>query len=78
MKASQKYLNKTFTHPELGTIIVDSINSRVRVNITCIDRGKGWNEREQRYTGYKNSVGWMRGENRQYLAKDTVHINTLK
>jgi len=75
---TKKYVGKTFTHPDLGLIIVDSIASRVKVNITCIDRGKGWNEIKQRHTGCKNSVGWMRGENKQYLHTDIVHINSLK
>lgn len=77
MKESQKFVGKTFNHPHYGVVIVDSIDGRVRVNITCIDKGRGWDEIKQRYTGYKNSVGWMRGENKQYLDKDTVHINTL-
>lgn len=75
---TKKYIGKTFVHLQLGLVIVDSVFSRVRVNITCIDRGRGWDERKQRYVGYRNSIGWMRGENKQYLDKDTVHINTLK
>lgn len=39
------YIGKTFQHPELGNVIVDSRVEGLRtlVNVTCIDKGKGWN-----------------------------------
>lgn len=79
MKESEKYVGKVLKHPDLGNVTVDSTHegSRVLVDVSVIDRGKGWNEIKQTYTGHKNSVGWMRGENRQFGHKDVVHINTL-
>ena len=78
MKESDKFVGKTFKHPSLGLVIVDSSQSRVKVNVTCIDRGRGWDDVKQKYVGYKNSMGWMRGQNQQYLHKDIVHINSLE
>jgi len=80
MNTPNELIGKTFTHPQLNLVIVDGVvtGSRTKVNITVLDKGKGWNEKTQSYKGYKNSVGWMRGENRQYLFKDTVHIKDLK
>ena len=75
---TKNYVGKTFAHSDLGLVIVDNTVSRVKVEVTCIDRGKGWNEFKERYVGYTNKIGWMRGENRQYLHKDVVHINSLQ
>lgn len=79
MKQSTKFIGKEYNHTTGGKIIVDSVykNSSVLVNVTFLERGKGWNEKTQSFTGHKNSIGWMRGENRDYLKKDIVHIKTL-
>lgn len=82
------YIGKEFTHPALGKVIVDSRveGSRTLVNVTCIDKGAGWNEKKQAYTGVtthgkdhkgQKTTSWVRGENKQYLDKDQVHIKTL-
>lgn len=82
------YVGKTFHHIELGNVIVDSRveGSRTLVNVTSLDKGKGWNEKKQAYTGVtthgkdhkgRKTTSWVRGENRQYLDKDQVHIKTL-
>lgn len=67
-------------HDDLGKVTVDSVEpkSRTLLNVTCIDRGKGWNEISQSYTGVKTSVGWYRGENREFNSKHLVHYNKLK
>lgn len=82
------YVGNTYTHPELGKVIVDSKveNSRTKLNVTCIDRGEGWNEIKEIYVGVKThgidhegkkTSTWKRGENKQYGFKDEVHYNTL-
>lgn len=82
------YIGKNFHHSELGNVIVDSRveGSRTLVNVTCLDKGEGWNEKKQEYTGVtthgkdhkgQKTTSWARGENRQYLHKDQVHIKTL-
>ncbi len=87
MKADQ-YVGKIFTHCELGKVAVDSklAKSRTLVEVTVIDRGAGWDEIKQSYTGVKHTVldneggainNWSRGENRQFGFKDVVHFNTL-
>jgi len=62
-------------------------NSRTLVEVTCIDRGKGWNGITQNYKGVKShgvdhegkkTSGWERGENKQFGFKDIVHIKTLR
>lgn len=79
MAKNEDYVGKVMSHPQLGVVSVDGIteNTRVYVEVTCLDRGKGWNEIKQAYTGVKNSVGWYRGENREFGTKHTVHINDL-
>jgi hypothetical protein len=39
MNAAQKAVGNTFTHPDLGLVIVDKAINRVKVQIMCIDRG---------------------------------------
>lgn len=80
MASSKQYVGKTFTHPTLVRVYVDSVveGSKTKLNVTVVDRGKGWNEKTQSYKGWKNSIGWMRGENREYLKTDVVHKNDLK
>lgn len=77
--ALDKYVGKKFTHKDLGKVRVDSKveRSRTQLNVTILERGKGWDERTKSYKGHKNSVGWMRGENREYLSKDIVHKKDL-
>lgn len=88
MKQNEAYVGKEYNHPHYGRVFVDSVaeNSRTKVNITCIDRGKGWSEKHQDHKGVKSSgvdhkgiktSQWVRGENKQYLDKDVVHINEL-
>lgn len=80
MSRIEKIIGKKMTHSQLGKVQVKSRkpNSRVIVIVEVIDRGKGWDEKTQTYKGHKNSVGWMRGENRHFGCTDEVHINSLK
>lgn len=74
------YLNKEYMHDNLGLVEVVSIEpkSRTKVAVKILNRGKGFDEKTQRYKGVRISTGWYRGENRQYGDLDIVHINTLK
>lgn len=85
---TDNYIGKVLNHPQLGKVTVDSkvANSRTMVEVTVIDRGEGWNELKQRYTGVtkhgvdfkgRKTTSWQRGENKQFGHKDIVHINTL-
>ena len=80
MKASEKLIGKIKRHDTLGKVSVDSVHksSRVLVEVTCIDRGKGYNEITGTYKGVKIRTGWYRGENRDFGHKDIAHINQLK
>ena len=75
-KARQLHGHKK-THPHYGKVKVIGVvpGSRTMVKIKCVYRGPGWNPEKKTYTGYKNTVGWMRGEN--YLF-DTVHEAHIK
>ena len=72
-------IGKRFTHDDLGNVeVVDVVEkSRTKVLVSILDKGKGYNERTNTYKGHTNSVGWMRGENREYANVDEVHIKTL-
>ena len=88
MKESEKLIGKVKNHNILGKVTVDSAvdKSRVMVNVTVIDRGKGYDEISGTYKGVKRSgvsggvrvCGWERGENRQFGHKDVAHIKDLK
>ena len=73
------YIGKTYNHPTMVKVYVNGVvtGSRTMLEVTITDRGKGWDWRTQSYKGWKNRVGWMRGENRQYGFKDTCHKNEL-
>lgn len=79
----KKLKGKLVNHIHLGKCIVTGIpnGSRVKVEIECIDRGPGWNEETETYTGttrwFKDHVSWSRGENRQFGDTDVVHKNSL-
>lgn len=79
MKESEKLVGKTKTHPKLGKVLVTSIqnNSRVLVNVECIDRGEGYDEATGKYKGVKVKGGWYRGENRLFGVKEVAHIKIL-
>jgi hypothetical protein len=78
------------THVTLGGLYEVKgfmLNSKTMVEIEDIDRGKGWDERSQRYKGYtritKNEEGrvigtaWGRGENRCFGEVSTIHRKSL-
>jgi hypothetical protein len=79
MSLSEK-IGKRFTHDTLGKVQVVAVveKSRTKVQVSILDRGKGYNKKTKKYSGVRNSVGWYRGQNRQYGNVDEVHIKTLK
>lgn len=80
MKENEKFVGKTKIHPQLGRVIVDKPHGKTRtmVEVTVIDRGKGYDEIQDKYVGVRTKGGWYRGENKQYGHKDVVHIKNLK
>ena len=79
MKALQKLIGKEAHHNILGRVLITGVpqNTRTRVNVQVIDRGPGWDEIKQRYTGVRFPGGWSRGQNYQYGDTHTVRIENL-
>lgn len=80
MKENEKFIGKIKRHPTFGKVSVDRVHgkTRTKVEITCLERGEGWNEIKEKYVGVKTKSGWRRGQNREYGTKHIVHINELK
>lgn len=90
MKANESVLHKEMIHSTLGKVFVEKAveNSRTKVVVTVLDRGKGWDDLRQSYKGVrtvtKNLFGhtesqtWSRGENYTHGQTDEVHINSLR
>lgn len=74
---------KQVTHNHLGKCMVTKIpkGSKVKLEVLCIDRGKGWDEKSETYRGITKRgteyVTWQRGQNYQYGHKDVVHVNSV-
>lgn len=63
----------------LGEIVRKVANSYTRVIVRDIDRGEGWNELLQDYTGVKVSNStWYRGQNYGYGEEHKCHIKNLE
>lgn len=79
MKENEKLVGKIKRHSDLGKVCVDRVHgtTRTKVEVTCLDRGEGWNEIKQTYVGVKFKGGWKRGQNHEYGSKHVVHINEL-
>lgn len=80
MKENEKYVGKVKKHHSLGTVCVDKVhgNTRTKVEVTVLERGEGYDEIKDTYTGVKVKRGWYRGENREYGTRHVVHISELK
>jgi len=84
------YLKKYAVHKDYGKVFVDSApaRSKAMVDITVVQRGKGWNDAKEVYERYKDLTHWNNDGSRtlrwgfthvdEYGVKDRVHINTLK
>tara|TARA_R110000737_G_C14624761_1_gene494629 strand:- start:46765 stop:47043 length:279 start_codon:yes stop_codon:yes gene_type:complete len=76
-------------HDSYGLVFVDSApaRSKTQVDITVLQRGKGWNEATEQYRRYfvgsylqkdgSRSLRWAFTNTDEYGIKDQVHINTL-
>ena len=80
MKANEKLVGKIKRHSTLGKVSVDRVHGvgRTKVEVTVLERGKGWCDKTETYVGVKSKRGWMRGQNRDFGSKHIVHINDLK
>lgn len=80
MKKSEKYIGKIYKHVSLGQVSVDSVHegSRVFVNVTILNRGRGFDQSKNRYVGIRTRTGWYRGQNKEFGQKDVAHIKDLK
>lgn len=77
-------INTVMKHDKLGNVLILSKkpNSRTIYNVEQIDRGAGWDDEKQIYTGhsakFKTGVKWARGENKEFGKLQDVHIKELK
>ena len=84
------YVGKEAKSKDYGRVFVDSAppRSKAIVNITVLQRSKGWNDATETYERYKMTATWHPDGQRtlrwgisrrdEYGVKDTVHINTLE
>ena len=71
-------IGKKAIHPQLGKVVVTAVAEKSSTKVVgCIDRGPGWNQDKQKYTGVRLFQGWIRGENKQYGHEDLVKANEL-
>tara|TARA_R110002074_G_scaffold189465_2_gene355226 strand:+ start:828 stop:1109 length:282 start_codon:yes stop_codon:yes gene_type:complete len=89
MAALTDLIGKYAIHPHYGEVFVDSApkRSRVMLNITVTQRGKGWNDAIDKYERYMDSsrlqedgsrsLRWKTTRRDEYGVKDTVHVKTL-
>lgn len=91
MSKVKDFIGKEAIHDDLGRVFVDGApkGSKAMVDITCIQRGPGWDDATQEYKRYKLTTGydpktgdrslrWKVTNNDEYGFKDRVHIKTLK
>ena len=84
------FVGEQAIHEYYGLVRVDSAppRSKAMVNITVLQRGKGWDEFSQTYKRYfvgstlqkdgNRSLMWSFTQRDEYGTKDTVHIDTLE
>lgn len=84
------FVGELAIHDTYGKVFVDSAppRSKAMVNITVVQRGKGWNDATERYEKYKMITIWHSDGSRtlrwgytnrdEHGMKDTVHINSLE
>ena len=86
---TKELVGKEVNHYHLGRVLIISVpkGSRVKLEVECIDRGPGWDDVRQTYTGVRaqflsddglRSKTWHRGENKQYGFKDIINIKELR
>jgi len=83
MSQADNFLGKICNHKKLGRVEVigKKEKSITVVLVEQIDKGEGFNDTYNRFTGVKmnlnNGKGWMRGQNYDYGKQDYVHIKEL-
>ena len=74
-------LNTVMLHKKLGNVLILSkkAHSHTIYSVEQIDKGRGWNEEKQIYTGWKtkNGQNWSRGENKEFGKVQDVHKREL-
>ena len=51
---------------------------RTKIRVRDIDRGPGWNEYLQKYSGVRKPGNWSRGENHSFGNEFTVHVKYVE
>ena len=86
---NSKIVGKSMNHPFYGSVHVDSVvtGSFTKVNITCTQRGPGWDQISQSYKRFKKptilqsdgsrSLNWGHTNHDQYGKKDVCHVDDL-
>lgn len=84
------FVGKEATSKDYGRVFVDSApkGSKAMVNITVIQRGRGWHDTVEQYKRYKKLTHWNSDGSRtlrwgythrdEFGVKDQVHIKTLE
>jgi hypothetical protein len=87
---AKDFIGEEAIHKNYGLVFVDNArqNSRTLVNITVLQRGKGWNKTLERYERYKvgvylqkdgsRSIRWAFTNRDEHGIKDVVHIDSLE
>lgn len=83
------YIGKTVRHREYGLVFVDSAKprSKAMVNITVMQRAKGWCEFTEKYKRYfigaslnsdhSRTLTWGFSHTDEYGIKDTINIKDI-
>ena len=76
---TKSILEKTLKHVRFGLVkILEAVPGKSRkVKALVVDRGPGWNEFKQDYTGVKKPGGWMRGQNHCFGREIEVNKSDL-
>lgn len=79
MSKADNYVGKQFNCKGVGLIevIEKVLKSITKVVVKEIDRGQGYDETKEKYTGVKIRKGWFRGQNFDFGKTHEVHINDL-
>ena len=79
LRDRKKLIGKEFLHEDHGKVrvtgLVDKSHTKIEAEVTF--KGKGFNEKTQSFKGWRNRIGWMRGENREFGMNDIIRIDSL-
>lgn len=79
LRDRKKLIGKEFLHQDHGRVKVTGLvpKSHTKIEVEVTFKGKGWSEKHQAFKGYKNRIGWMRGQNREFGMDDVIRIDSL-